>query len=344
MSKRLLSILGGIVLSLASASSILAQQTTTTVTTQTTPTTVTQTTQNPDGSYTVVEYPVGKEVNVTLTPTGTLSGATGTATIMRMANGTTIKLNMAGLPTDLSTVNVYAVDPMGALTLLGPVTVNNGTGTFTTTTPLNKFMLIASPEGNLTAISDATPVLFRSAVPEGLTIVPMARKGRGPNSASGEKVAAIATNTGTTTTITDSNGTTTTAPVYNIPILNIPSFPVKKETQMKVNFADTLHVRRTDFYITPNFNGKGATRVKAKFHELEGVPQGAFLTLWAVGADGSFVRLGSTPNSGHPNVATIDTDVNNTNVILPDFGLFMTVEPAATAASPSGPVVVKIMH
>ena len=113
---------------------------------------------------------------------------------------------------------------------------------------------------------------------------------------------------------------------------------------MKVNFADTIHVRRTDFFITPNFNGKGATRVKAKFHELEGVPQGAFLTLWAVGADGSFVRLGSTPNAGHPNVAEIDTEANHTNVMLPDFGLFMTVEPAATATSPSGPVVVRILR
>src|SRR5438270_13187909 len=103
MSKRLLSILGGIVLSLASISAALAQQTTTTVTTQTTPTTVTQTTQNPDGSYTVVEYPVGKEVNVTLTPTGTLTGATGTATIMRMANGTTITRNLMGLTTALNT-------------------------------------------------------------------------------------------------------------------------------------------------------------------------------------------------------------------------------------------------
>src|SRR5215212_6150239 len=142
MSKRLLSIAGGLVLSLSMAGLALAQDTqtpatttttttpTTTTTTTTTPTTVTQTTQNADGSWTVVEYPVGREVMVDLTPSTTLPGAKGTAKIMRMANGTTINLDLAGVTGDVNNLNLYAVDPNGRLTLIGPVSVNNGTGTF----------------------------------------------------------------------------------------------------------------------------------------------------------------------------------------------------------------------
>src|SRR5712691_10563815 len=94
--------------------------------------------QNPDGTYTIVEYPVGKETIVTLSPVG-LTGATGRATILRDPSGTTIKLNLTSLPNDVTAMNVYAVDPTGALTFLGPIEVTNGVGTFTTTTPLSKF-------------------------------------------------------------------------------------------------------------------------------------------------------------------------------------------------------------
>lgn len=342
MSKRLLSILGGLVLSFATFGAILAQDTKTTTTV--TPDKVTQTTQNPDGSYTVVEYPVGKEITVKLTPAGTLATAAGTATILRMADGTLIKANLTGLPVDLASINLYAVDPGGAVTLLGPVAIDKGIGTFSTTTPLNKFMLIASPEGNLATITQTTPVLFRSAVPDGLAIVPVARSGEGPNAPVGEKVAAIATNPATTVVKTDPTGTVAVATTaYNVPMLNIPSFAVKKETEVKVNFDNTLHLKRATFFITPNFNGKPVTRVKAKFHELSDLPKGAFLTLWAVSPEGSFLRLGSTPNTGKPNVATIDTDKNNTNVPLADFGLFMTTEPSTTVTAPSGPVVVRIL-
>src|ERR1044071_3846017 len=115
---------------------------------QTTTVTKVQTVQNPDGTYTIVEYPVGKETTVVLNRVG-ITGATARGTIIRDDNGTTIKLNLASLPADLTGLNVYAVDPTGAVTMLGPVEIANGVGTFTTTTPLNRFMLIASPEANL---------------------------------------------------------------------------------------------------------------------------------------------------------------------------------------------------
>src|SRR6185295_698731 len=150
-----------------------------------------QTVQNPDGTYTIVEYPVGKETTVILNPVG-ITGATARGTIIRDDNGTTIKLNLASLPADLAGLNIYAVDPTGAVTMLGPVEIANGVGTFTTTTPLNKFMLIASADENLAAYDPNTKIIFRSAVPSGFTVIPL-----GGNTAVGEAVGAVAAPVGT---------------------------------------------------------------------------------------------------------------------------------------------------
>src|SRR5438552_5208667 len=134
MSKRMIAILGATMLlvTLCVVTAVQAQTTT-----------VTKTVQNPDGTYTIVEYPVGRETIVTLNPVG-LVGATGRATILRDPSGTTIKLNLTSLPADVTAMNVYAVDPTGVATLLGPIEVNNGVGAFTTSTPLSRFMLVAS--------------------------------------------------------------------------------------------------------------------------------------------------------------------------------------------------------
>src|SRR6267143_1222494 len=173
MSKRLIGVLGATLL-LFSLSIIAFGQTVTKV----------QTVQNADGTYTIVEYPVGKETIVTLNPIG-LSGAKGQAAILRAADGTTIKVNLSGLPTEATAVNLYAVDPTGAVTMLGPVEIANGAGMFTTSIPLTKFMLVASPEANLSAYGESSQVYFRSAVPSGLTVIPL-------TNAVGETVGAIA--------------------------------------------------------------------------------------------------------------------------------------------------------
>ena len=86
MSKRLIVVLGGALLLLSLAATSFGQVPTTTVT-------KVETVQNPDGTFTIVEYPVGKETVVTLTPVN-VKGATGTATILRAADGTTIKVNL----------------------------------------------------------------------------------------------------------------------------------------------------------------------------------------------------------------------------------------------------------
>src|SRR5437870_9653836 len=200
MSKRLIAVLGAAMLLLSVTVVAVAQKTKTT------------TVQTSEGIYTIVEYPVGKETVVTLNPIG-LSGATGRATILRDPSGTTIKLNLTSLPSNLTAMNVYAVDPTGALTLLGPVEVANGVGTFTTTTPLSKFMLVASPDAALTTYTPTAHIYFRSAVPSGLTVIPV-------TNAVGEQVAGVVATSD-----------------YAVPMLGIPTFKRGDDTKLKVNFS-----------------------------------------------------------------------------------------------------------
>src|SRR6476620_12021014 len=141
MSKHVSSVLAAVILTLALSALAFAQTTTTTTKTVV---------QNPDGSYTVIEYPAKKEIALDLTPV-TIQGAKGVATILRDDDGTRIKLNLTNVPADVTSMTLYAVDDKGVVTALGPVAITNGAGTFATTTPLSRFMLVASPESALTA-------------------------------------------------------------------------------------------------------------------------------------------------------------------------------------------------
>lgn len=283
---------------LSSAAFVSAQTTTTTVTQ--TPTTVTKTVQHPDGTFTVIEYPVKKEVTVTLNPVG-MAGANGIATILRDDNGTRIKLNLTGVPKDSTGLNLYAVDQAGATTLLGPITVTDGVGTFTTTTQLDKFMLIASPDAGLTAYDPNTTVMFRSAVPEGFAVIPHTMH------PIGEKVAATST-----------SGVTPAAS-YSVPMLNIPSYKKGDDTQLKVNLTGELTGSRVNFKIEPRHDGP--TTVTARFHELKESPGGKVYVLWAVSSDNKYVKLGQVVNTGRRNEAEIKSETT-----LKDFGLFITLE------------------
>jgi hypothetical protein len=215
MKKGFTAILGVTVLLVSLAVITQAQTTTTTTVTKV------QAVQNPDGTYTIVEYPVGKETVVTLNPVG-IAGATGTATILRDANGATIKVNLTKLPADMNGLNLYAVDPTGAVTMLGPMEVANGVGTFTTTAPMSQFMLFASPDATLTAYDANTKILFRSAVPTGFTVIPISR-----DKAVGEQVAATAVVPVSTEPVTTAPVTTvTTPPVTTAPVTTVTTPPV----------------------------------------------------------------------------------------------------------------------
>jgi len=305
MNKHVSSVLAAVILTLALSALAFAQTTTT----------VTKTVQNPDGTYTIIEYPAKKEVTLTLNPV-TIQGAQGVATILRDDDGTRIKLNLTNVPADVSALTLYAIDDTGAVTALGPVAISNGVGTLSTTTPLSKFMLIASPEAALTAYDPNTKVFFRSAVPEGLAVIPVKQN------PSGEKVAAVAA------------PTTTVAGTYTAPLLNIPSFKTGDDTKIKVDFTGALTGARANVFITPHKDK--ATEVKIAFHDLKEAPAGQKFIAWAVGPDGTYQKLGEIVNTGGKNEAEFKTET-----ALADFGLLLTME-SAIGAAPAGPAVATI--
>lgn len=325
MSRRLFSLLGCAALALASVAVTAAQETktTTTTTSQTT-----KTIQNADGTYTVIQYPADKEVTVELSPTHSVHGARGIAKVLRRGDMTTINLDLASLPSGVNNFNVYAVDPMGKFTLLGPVTISNGVATQTFTTPMDKFMLVLSPEASLTAMAENTPVYFRSGVPEGLSVIPVARTGDESVRAVGERVA-------TTTTAITPAGTVMEATSYNVPMLGIPSFKRGEDTSVKVKLGGEMTGSRVNFVIEPRKDGP--VTVKARFHELKDAPSGKRYVLWAVSPDNQFVKLGQIVNTANRNEAEIRSEVS-----LSDFGLLITTEEANER--PSGPVVGTIIR
>jgi len=331
MSKHVITVLTAVTICLSTAVIVLGQtepttnqpattQTTTTTTVTQKPTTVTKTVQNPDGTYTIIEYPVGKETIVTLDPV-TLAGAGGTATILRDDTGTRIRINLTGVPKEVTALNLYAVDATGAVTSLGPIAITDGLGTFSATTPLNKFMLVASPEASLTAYDPNTKIFFRSAVPAGFAVIPYSSRGEKDGAAVGERVSATTTEG------------MTPATTYQVPMLNIPGFRKGTDTHMKVNFSGAMTGARANVFIDPRKDG--ATEIKVRFHELKDAPSGKVYTLWAVSSDNKFVKLGQIVNAPGRNEAEIKSETS-----LPDFGLLVTMEDAATAGTnPLGPSV-----
>ena len=301
MKRRGLSVVAAAALGLATAAFALGQTTTTTVT---------KTVQNPDGTYTVIEYPAKKEVMINLNPVN-ITGAKGVATILRDDDGTRIKLNLTNVPADVSALTLYAVDDTGAVTAIGPVTINNGIGTFAGTTPLSKFMLVASPQPSLTAYDPTTAVLFRSAVPEGYTVIPVT----GPR---GEKVAAVTAPTGTPAG-------------YQVAMLNIPAYKKGDDTKIKVDLSGAMTGTRANVFITPRKDGP--TEVRMRFHELKDSPADQKFIVWAVSPDNQFQKLGQVVNTAGRNEAEIKSETN-----FKDFGLLITME-NAEGESPLGPTV-----
>jgi hypothetical protein len=259
-------------------------------------TTKTQAVQNPDGSWTVVEYPVDKEVIVNLAPGTTISGAKGMAHILRTANGTKVMLDLNGITGDMTNVYAYAVDPSGNPTLLGPVTVANGLGKAEFMTPMNQFMLVLSPNNTLTTFDNSSAWVFRSEAPTGYAIVPRVQTSSSKSIARGEAISST----------------------YDVPLLNVPSF--KEDTEVRINFTGELKGLDGKAYLK---NEGGKTSVKMRFGDLKKVPQGKRFVLWASGADGTYTKLGQIINSGSRDEAEIRSET-----AMRDFGLFMTVEDA----------------
>lgn len=295
--KKLLKLSGGLALSLAFSSFAMAQDTTTKTTTTTT-TTKTAVVQNADGTYSVIEYPVGKEVTVTLTPNN-LEGASGTARVLRAADGTKIWMDLNGITGDTKSFYAYAIDSKGIPTLLGPVMIQNGVAKAEFSTPLNQFMLVLSPNEGVTTFSSDIPVTFRSAVPAGYAVVPVATTSDG----GGKQVAT----------------TTEVASTYEVPLLNVPSFDPGKDKEIRINFSGDLSGLKGKAYLNPTKDG--VTKIKMRFDEMKNIPANSRFILWASSPDGKYVKLGQVVNNGKREESEIRSET-----ALKDFGLFVTVE------------------
>ena len=286
MSRRIITIALSSALSLLLASAVWGQNTTVTKK---------EVVVHPDGSYTVIEYPIGKEVRVSLLPSATLKGGQGTAVVTRSADGTKVALNVTGVPADATSYYAYAVDPTGAPTMLGPITFTNGTGTAEFSTPMNQFMLVLSPTEGLTTYDTSTTYVFRSSVPQGYAVVPRSVSKRG--------VVPVAGMAGT----------------YDVPLLNISSWG-SSEREVKLKFGGELQGLEAKAYITPK---KGATKVRMHFDDMKKVPPNKRFTLWAYSPDGTYTKLGQVVNGGGRDETEIRTET-----ALDNFGLFITAEDA----------------
>ncbi len=263
-------------------------------------TTKTEVVQNADGTYTVIEYPVGKEVSVTLQPITTVTGSTGVARIMRAADGTKVWVDLAGVPATASTMYAYAVDPAGVSTLLGPISVNGGVGKAEFATPMSQFMLVVSPTAGVTAFDGTTPVFYRSSLPTGYAIV--------PKRVSENRVVAVSP------TVISRD-----AAAYNVPMLNISTFG-DEEREVKMKFTGELAGLEAKANIDRD---EGTTKVKMRFDDMNKVPKNKRFTLWTYSPDGKYAKLGHVLNVGGRDDAEIKTETT-----LTDFGLFVTAEDA----------------
>jgi hypothetical protein len=251
-------------------------------------------TKNSDGTYTVVEYPVGKQVRVNLMPAGTFTGK-GYATVIRSADGTKIAFDLNGLPSTTTSYYAYAVDPTGTPTLLGPVTVANGIATGEFTTPMDKFMLVLSPTEGLTGVTPSN-VILTSEVPAGFAVVP--------------RSTVIATTSGVASSVITR---------YQVPLLGVPSFGDKAMTT-------TLHfnsgeLRGLDAKAHIHRHPDSGTTIRVEFDDLKKISPTKHLILWAYSPDGTYTRLGQIYNFKNRDEAKIEAKTD-----LTDFGLLMTVE------------------
>jgi hypothetical protein len=250
---------------------------------------------NPDGSYSVIEYPVGREVTVNLVPGSMISTGRGTARVIRSTDGTKVYFDVTGVPANTSTVYAYAVDPSGTPTMLGPVAISSGIGRAEFTTPMNQFMLVLSPTEGVTAFSPNN-TYFRSAVPTGFTVVPRAGVA-GPTA----MVAGVSKFK------------------YDVPLLGINAFAASGK-EFPIRFTGELQELEGKVHINRE---KGSTKVKLHFEEMKEVPANKRFVLWTYAPDGQYVKLGQIVSTGRKDSGTIESFTS-----LTDFGLLMTVEDA----------------
>jgi len=279
-----------------------------------------------DDGWTVIEYPEGQEVIVDLKPVAA-TDATGKARVKRTGSETTVSLDVSGVSGDATPYQVYVVDALGNATLLGALSITDGSGSFSTNTALSKFMIVISPEADLTTIGSETKVAMRSAVPSGLNVV--ARESN-PDEGIPPVPEPVASNSQMETNATKTSD-------YDVPLLDISSFRRGADTLLKTVFSPAYEF--TYAYVTIRPQNKALTQIKLRFNNFKPAPEGSQYFLWAVSPDSSYTVLGRI-TLGKKNEVKLDV-----NTAMPKFGLFITTESAdSNAPSPVGSLVATIVE
>jgi hypothetical protein len=319
MSKRILVITLGATLVCASKGSILAKNN---LFPSITPAEI-AVAQDQASAWTVIEYPVDKEVVVDLLPTSSAPDAKGAAKVTRGNDETSIQVEVSGLSGDASSYNLYAVDHAGKVTLLGSVIVSDGAGALSARTSLSKFMLVLSPEAGLTAIGADTPVALRSAVPSGFEVVALASGSEAEYTAAAERPQ------------------TETPPEepksYDSPMLRVSELKRGAETLVRVAFTGEAQGLRANASLKPQKGG--TTQIKVRFINLKQSPSGTRYVLWSVSSDNAYERVGKVVTAPKSARAKIDAKMS-----LPDFGLFLTAESEDSPSSPAGALIAKLVR
>lgn len=278
-----------------------------------------------DDTWTVIEYPEGQEVVVELRSAAS-TDAKGTARVKRNGSDTTISLDVSGVSGDETTHQVYVVDSLGSATLLGTLTVTDGAGSLNGKTVLSKFMIVVSPEADLTTIGSEAKVALRSTVPSGFTVVSKEKSGEAESaepSASNSQMEPAAKETQENT------------PEYDVPLLGIGSLKRGANTKMRANFSSGYQGTRASIVVQPQKNGP--IQIKMWFTNLKEVPEGTQYLLWQVAPDNSYTLLGHLTQTGKTRESVI-----NAETALSDFGLLITFE-NADASTPTGSLVATII-
>jgi hypothetical protein len=297
--KTLVRLSSGLIFVFVLSGVILAQDT---VQKTTTTKTETKIVQNDDGTYTVIEYPVNKEVTVELSPVS-IEGASGKARVMRTNDATKIYLDLAEVSGDVNSYYVYAIDPSGTPNLLGPVEIKEGRATAEFSTPMNQFMLVVSPNEGLKSIDEKTSVVFRSSVPKGYAVIPVGDRFKGGDTFEGESVEAKENQKAVTGQVTSA---------YNVPLLNVPTFD-HDTTEIDINFSGELEGLKGKAYIDPREDG--ATQIKMRFDDMKLAPKNKRFILWASSPTGEYTKLGQVINTGQRQESEIRSET-----ALKDFG------------------------
>ena len=308
--------------------------------------------RNRDFAWTVIEYPIGRELQVNLTAAGAMTGINGTATVIRSTEGSTIKLTVTGVPDNLTELKLYALGPSGTVTLLGPVMITNGAGTFTTTTPLTRFMLLgvespspAAASGALEKRISSSRLIFQSAVPEGFAVIPYAASGgvgdkamgkvapppkeaqavprppRNTEDAGGERRDAMAGRTATLSAFLPDH----------VPMLTLDG--LLDDEQSRTPNYDQLAQKRVDVVPSREFKvsnadafillrAGGLTRIRVRFYDLKRIKlKHKKIVLWAVARDRSVTEIGRSVGALKRKMVEVQGETS-----LTEFGLFVTVE------------------